>query len=329
MPTFLTTPKMSPELTERVEASVAGRPAGRAKMSPTVVAVLRFVGIAAVVGIVALLVVERRRAVDALEADRNALLSQLHESTAHVTAADKALLPRIEAWVGEHSGDYEGDIVDESLRGEGMTATLARPILYLRGPIGGFKSLQGLADMGQTTFRDAFVLCLFDPPAKATEKTLREAARAVLSDGERIKVAAHVERFHTARAGLPFLMPQWEERVRTVDDSRALAELRNRLKRVNLEDTVRALKARLFLVVMDEPKDGNGPTEIDGANRHYVRVVLLDLETNEVLLRQRKLVDPAWIPTNRRSEHANGINSCELGMEVRAAMTGSVVPARQ
>ena len=330
MGTFLTTPKMSPELAARVEASVTGRPVGKNKMSPKVVAVLRFVGIAGMIGIVVWLFVVRRRAADALEADRNALLAQLHEYTSQATDADRGILRRIETWVAEHSGAYEGDLVDDVLHGDTRSATLARPILYLRGPVEGFKTLQGLADMGQTTFRDAFVLCLFDPPSKATEKTLREAARAVLApNNDRNKATAHVERFHTARAGLPFFLPPWEESVRSVSDSRELAKMRNQLKRAALDDAIRAMKARLLLVAMDEPKEGNGPTEIDGANKHYVRVMLLDLDTDKVLLRQRKLVDPSWIPTDRRGEHSNGMNSCELGMEIRAAMAGTPAPARQ
>jgi hypothetical protein len=144
-----------------------------------------------------------------------------------------------------------------------------------------------------------------------------------------MKVAAHVTRFHTARVGLPFLMPKWEERVRVADNSRDLADLRSALTRVSLKESVHAMKARLLLVAMDEPKEGTGPTEIDGANRHYVRVALVDLETNKVLLQQRKLVDPAWIPNIRRGDYANGINSCELGIEVRAAMTGTAAPVKE
>jgi hypothetical protein len=236
---------------------------------------------------------------------------------------------RIEDWAGEHSGAYKGDVVDETLRGEGMSTTLARPMIYLRGPLEGFVSAKGIAEMLETTYRDAFVLCLLDPPSTSTEKTLREAARAVLSGGERMKVAAHVTRFHTARVGLPFLMPKWEERVRVADNSRDLADLRSALTRVSLKESVHAMKARLLLVAMDEPKEGTGPTEIDGANRHYVRVALVDLETNKVLLQQRKLVDPAWIPNIRRGDDASGINSCELGIEVRAAMTGTTAPAKE
>lgn len=329
MATFLTTPKMSPELAARVETAVTGRRAGRNKMSPMLISVLRLGGAAGMIGLIVWLVVMQRRTNAEFEADRNGLLAQLHEDSSKATDADKAIVSRIEAWAGKHTGAYEGDVVDDSLRGAGMSTLLARPIIYLRGPLEGFNSPKGIANMSDTTYRDAFVLCLFDPPSKATEKALREAARAALSGGERMKVAAHVTRFHTARAGLPFLMPQWEERVRAADNSRELADLRSALKRASLKEAVYAMKARFLLVAMDEPKDGTAPTEIDGANRHYVRVTLLDLETDKVLVQQRKLVDPAWIPTARRGEYTNAMNSCELGLEVRAAMMGTAPPTRE
>lgn len=329
MPTFLTTPKMSPELAARVETAVTGRQTGPSKLSTRLIAVLRFFGVAAVIGVVVWLVVVQREASAEFEADRNGLLAQLREDTSQATDADKAIVSRIEAWAGKHIGAYEGDVVDETLRGAGMSTTLARSIIYLRGSLDNFDSPKGIAEMGDTTYRDAFVLCLLDPPPKRTEKSLREAARAVLGGGERLKVAAHVTRFHTARIGVPFLMPQWEERVRTAKKTRDLADMRSTLNRVSLKESVHAMKARLLLAVMDEPRDGISPTEIDGANRHYVRVTLLDLENDKVLLRQRKLVDPAWIPSARRGDYANGINSCELGLEVRAAMMGTDPPVRE
>ena len=51
MPTFLTTPKMSPELAARVETAVTGRRASSNKVSPMLIALLRFFGVAAVIGV--------------------------------------------------------------------------------------------------------------------------------------------------------------------------------------------------------------------------------------------------------------------------------------
>lgn len=329
MGTYLTTPKMSPELAARVETAVTGRPADKNKMSPRLVAVLRLGGVVGLVGMVVWLLVVRRQANDAFEADRNGLIAQLHEDTSHATDADKALVTRVEDWAGANSGAYKGDVLDDAVRGANMSTTLARPIMYLRGPLEGFVSAKGLADMSDTTYRDAFVLCLFDPPPKRTEKALREAAKRVLVGGERMKVTEHVTRFHTAKRGMPFLLPKWEEKVRAAENSRDLGELRKSLNHASLKESVHAMKTRLLLAVMDEPKDGTGPTEIDGANRHYVRVALVDLETNKTLLQQRKLVDPDWIPYARRGEYANGMNSCELALEIRAVMMGTDPPARE
>jgi hypothetical protein len=298
-------------------------------MSPRATAIFRFGGFAGIVGLVVYLFVVQRHANNEFEADRNALLAQLHEDTSQATDADRAIVSRIETWAGKHAGPYEGDVVDESLKGAGMSTTLARPMIYLRGPIEGFGSAKGIAEMRDTTYRDAFVLCLFDPPPNRTEKLLRAAGRAVLLNTERMKVVAHVTRFHTARVGMSFLAPQWEARVQAAENTRALADLRASLIRVSLKESVHAMKARLLLVAMDEPKEGKAPTEIDGANRHYIRVTLLDLDTEKVLLQQRKLVDPEWIPYARRGDDANGINSCELGLEIRAAIMGIAAPARE
>jgi hypothetical protein len=95
-----------------------------------------------------------------------------------------------------------------------------------------------------------------------------------------------------------------------------------------MADAVRAATARMLLVAMDEPKQGNGPTEIDGACVHYVRVALVDLETDALLLRARQLVDPGWLSDQSRLQFSSGIISCELGLEVRAAVTGIPAPER-
>src|SRR5829696_4505196 len=100
---------MSPELAARVEAAVTGRPAGRSKASPKLTAVLRFGGVAAVIALVVWVALTRRQAIDELEADRKALLAQLHEDASRATDADKAIVSRIEAWAGKHTGAYEGD----------------------------------------------------------------------------------------------------------------------------------------------------------------------------------------------------------------------------
>jgi len=54
-----------------------------------------------------------------------------------------------------------------------------------------------------------------------------------------------------------------------------------------------------------------------------VRVELRELRTGKLLLRLRRHVDPGWISTNVRWEHANGINSCALGLDIREQVSGA------
>ncbi|MFO0762099.1 MAG: hypothetical protein U0359_37015 [Byssovorax sp.] len=321
MGTFLTTSKMSPALAARVEAAVTGRPAGRGKLSPRVTALLRVGAVAAVIAFAWSIVRARRTSIDELESDRRTLLAQIDEHASKVTPEDLSMPAQIEAWLGQHSGPYEGDLVADSVRDkDALAAVLHRPMVYVRGSLGGFASTRGIAEMGPSTFRDAFVLCLIDPPEKRAEKPLKDKARAALTGGDRVKAAAHVERLHAALAGVPFLSPAYKERVRDAEMKSELVRMNAELKLAPLADAARAMKARLLLAVMDEPKEDFGPTEIDGACKHHARVMLVDLDGDKVLLRQRKLLDPAWISADVRTDYASGINSCELALEVREAI---------
>jgi hypothetical protein len=85
----------------------------------------------------------------------------------------------------------------------------------------------------------------------------------------------------------------------------------------------------MLLMVMDESGDGKGPTELDGERPHDVRVALVDLASARMVLRLRRHVDPAWIGTAARSEHASGLDGCALAFDVReAARAPSAVVTR-
>lgn len=325
MATFLTTRKMSPALAARVEASVRGRPAGQNRASPKLVLLLRVLALGTVVTVVVGVVLMVRARGRALDGERAALVAEVRSYSARLGDKDRGMVPRVEAWVLAHAGDYEGDYVAPELRdARALAAAMARPTAYLRGPIESFQSSAGIASAAESSYRDAFVLCLFDPPATRTEKALLRAAAAAFVGGKHLETASQVERFHSALVAAPFFEPAWEEEVRAADRA-ALGRLRLAVKRAPLEEALRVLRASLLLTVMDEPKEGDGPTEVDGACRHLVRVAAVDLETEELLFRQRKLVDPAWISSDVRLEYAHGINSCELALELRAAL-GAATP---
>ena len=330
MGTFLVTPKMSPELAARVEASVRGRPIRvRSKASPGAVILWRTVTLVAIAGLVVWLVLLQRQQHDALDSGRRSLLEQVQRQSGALTERQRTIVVRSEALLARLAGPYEGDRVADELRSSpGLAEVLARPMIYVRGPIAGFASTVGLATLAEASYRDAFVLCLLDPPADRTEKTLRVRARAASAGGARVAAVAHVERLHSVLAGVPLLLTPWEDRVRQASDAKELAGLREDFLHAHLADAVRAAKARVLLVAMDEPKVGNGPTELDGACPHYARVTIVDLETDAPLLRARKLIDPGWISEDSRVQWSSGIIGCELALEVRADATGIPAPQR-
>lgn len=330
MGTFLTTPRMSPELAARVVASVTGKPVRlRHKASPRLVLLWRAVGLAVLGGLVVAALMMQRSHRDALDGVRQSLLSQLETHAAQLTEEHKTLIVRTQAMLAQLSGPYPGDLVADAIRGnEALSAALAQPLLYVRGPIAGFASTAGLAGLAEASSRDSFVLCLLDAPTERSEKALRSRARAALAGGARTAALAHVERLNSVLVGIPLLAPEWAERVRRASDAKELSDLRATLLKASLPDAVRAAKARYLLAVLDEAKDGNGPTELDGAYRHYARVVLIDLANDTPLLRARKLVDPDWIGETSRVGYASGIIGCELALEVRAEATGIPAPSR-
>jgi hypothetical protein len=320
--TFLTTSKMSPELVARVEQSVRGPTAGR-KLSPRTVALLRAGALLIVLGLAVWFILTRRRMNHELEADRASLLEAVRGESSQLDDAERSMVARANGWLGREDGDYQGDVVSPELRGEALPKTLARTMVYVRGPLGRFANEADILEVADASIVDAFVLCLLDPPAERSEKILRRRARAVFTGGDGVKAAAHVERFYSAILGLRVLAPEWENRVRAAETLREIATLRAELAAAPLDAAGRAARAELLLVVADEPTLG-GPTELDGASNHWIRATLIDLASGRVLLRLRKLVDPAWIHPDTRVEYASGINSCEAALAVRdeVAATG-------
>jgi hypothetical protein len=121
--------------------------------------------------------------------------------------------------------------------------------------------------------------------------------------------------------GAPFLSPEWDDHIRGAKTLRDLTHLRRELNAAPIDSAKSAMKARLLLVAMDEPKVGDGPTEIDGAYAHYVRVELVDLDTNETLLRARKFVDPGKL-SKETLDWASGAVSCQIGEALRDDIVG-------
>src|SRR5687767_3356179 len=279
MPTFLTTRRMSPALAARIEASVQGRrPGARTSSGPRLVSLLRLTVIAVIVGLTCWILLQRRRAQRELEQERAELIERVRRESAGLSPADRALVSRVEAWLARSAGAYAGDSVSAELRGAAAFASAARrPMVYVRGPLGNVASSAAVVESAAQSYKDAFVLCLLDPPAARTEKALLAKARAALAGDERMSPAGRVERLHDAIVGFPLLTPAWEERVTAAKTRHELKQLQTMLRRAPLAAAKRAAKAELLLFVLDEPGDGKGPTELDGERPHHVRVGLVEL----------------------------------------------------
>ncbi len=329
MPTLLVTKKMSPELAARVEASVAGKRAlPGARVAPRTRSLLRIVAFSTIVACGAWFALSLQRFKRDTESQRAALLAQWTDASRDVDPQELRMPTALHPFLLKLSGSYPEDLVADEMRLPGaFEATLARPTVYLRGPLSNFDSMSTVQESAQNSFVDAFVLCLQKPPPERKEKLLRAKARAALfADSEDMKRTAHVARLHDAFLGLPFLAPDWQDRVAQASSQEEIAKLKKRFDRAPLDAAKRALRAKLLLVVMDEPGDKSAPAELDGERPHAVRVGLVDLSTQKLLLRLRRQVDPSWISAAGRAEFAVGIDSCALAMDVHAATRKEPAP---
>jgi hypothetical protein len=323
MPSFLVTRRMSPELAARVQASVAGRRvAPGATFAPRSISLLRLTVFAAIVCALVGFVVVRRRADVQLERERAALLERVRRYSRALSPREKNTVLRVVPWLTRAAGPYAGDFVAPELQGPGALATeFTRPAVYVRGPIASFLGAGSIRERAAVSSKDAFVLCLVDPPAGKTEKLVRAKARASYG-AVHMRQTGHIQRLYDAFAGLPFAAPDWEAQVLAADRLH-FDKLRQNFERAPLEGAKRAAKAQRLLFVIDEPVLSNAPAELDGERPHHVRVGLVDLATGKPLLSLRRHVDPSWLSEATRAEYAGAIDSCVLALDVHSAVTSA------
>jgi hypothetical protein len=319
MPTLLTTSKMSPELVARIESSVSGRrvKAGDSSLPPLVKGILR-IGVVAIACFAVYSFVDvRRRESRQLEQDRSALLESLRAQTSSITADDQKADAKDDAWLSKLSGPWEGDL-DELGTKSALDALLSRGSVWVRGPIDGFTSPAKINATAAASGKDAFLLCLADPPASRMEKNVLGRVRIAYDNGTALEqpTSKH-RRLEDAKRGLPLLQPAFADRVRAAPDSIAVKALKKELDGASLDKTRDALRARVLVAVMDEPAQAGGITEMDGERVHDIRVFLVDLAADKVVFRTRKRVDPSEWGAVTRAQFASGLDGCALAFDVR------------
>jgi hypothetical protein len=314
---------MSPELARRVQASVNGRrttPGGR--RAPHVIVLVRLTVLVSAGLLAASVLYVRQRDARERESERASLATNAARRRAELTAEDQKTLARIEGSLVRAAGAYEGDLLSEGLHAPGALAALvSRGAVYVRGEQGGFKNAAGVADAAKSSTKDAFLLCLLDPPPTRAEKALLAKVRIAYSTrGELESASERVRPLADAVTGLPFLSGTFAERVRSASDVGELRRLQRAFDKAPLDAAIAAAKTRLLVFVLDEPSPLGGPVELDGEKAHTVRVGVVDLTNESTLLRLRKRVDPAWI-SPARADYARGLDSCALALDVHESLS--------
>ncbi|HET9955263.1 MAG TPA: hypothetical protein VFQ61_12200 [Polyangiaceae bacterium] len=324
MPTFLITRRMSPELAARVLASVRGqRAAPVARRSrPSTMAQLRLAAVLLVAALVTSIVIWRQRSHEHLEAARAELLAAVRRQANSLNPSQKGIAARAELWIARFTGRYEGDWVDPDLQTEEqLTQRLAQPLLYVKGPIDGFRDSPQIAETARNSFKDAFVACLVRPPEARSESALLARVRQVGSRGEQSETLGHVQRLHGALAGLPFLGDAWAKHIQTAPDTLEIDKLRRLFEKAPIESAKKAAQSSILLLALDEPGELTVPAELDGERPHAVRAALIDLDQGRWLLRVRRTVDPRKLSSENRATRASALDACGFALEVRQAVS--------
>ena len=308
MATFLVTAKMNPALRARVEKAVHGGRATSPLLMRRIISVARFALVLGLAFSIYSVVTNRRRDRRELDFAKAELVEAASKERASLSGHDLAAVPRVETWLGKlASTDFPETVADEIRAPGALQATLSAPVVYVRGPLDGFKDSAKVAQTAVVSAKDSLLVCLMDPPAARTEKAVLEKVRVAYAGGGALEEkTANVRRLHEANVGLPFLMTSWSERVQSAGERGEVIQMRRDFERAPIERAKAAAKSNLLLVAIDEPGDGTGPTELDGERPHFVRVALVDMRNGKILLGTRRRVDPSWISPAKKPTHASG-----------------------
>jgi|GEM_PF-574432 len=321
MPSFLTTKKMGPRLRERIQTSLSGRRTSkrRSRTGLLFVACLRAALLVALVVVAVNYLLEKRGQESKIEALRAELLRVHQGESADLGKTEKEVRLRAESAVAQALGEYEGDLVaGEAKDVELFSALLAKQGIYLRGRLKDFKAEGGLSRVASHSLKDGFLVCLLDPPAGIEEKALLERTYVAYRSGPALDSATPgYFRLQAALAFMPLLEDSWRDNVKRVQKLESLEHLMKTLKQAPLEQAKAAARAEYFLFLIDEEKQAGAASEFDGASKHFVRIHLVHLASQDTILRQRLLVDPSWISERSRHRYAQGLLACRLARELR------------
>jgi hypothetical protein len=315
---------MPPALAARVEASVTGTlgdgQAGRSRWKPASIALARGALAIAAVATVAGFVSLWRHSARERDGVRSALIERARGAGASLTADDRQVLGRIDAWLSQAADAYAGDLIEPEVKGRGnLAALLAGPTVYVRGTMNELGARAGIDAAAATSTKDPLIACLVDPPASRAEAVMLAKVRAAYA-GDPDGRTAHVTRLRDAQVGLPFLAPSWSEAVARSKSEGEMAIFRHQFEGAPIAAAVQAAKSRALVFAVDEPGEPGHAVELDGERAHMVRVEIVDIASGKVLLRLRRHVDPSGISATKRPMYASGLDGCGLALDVFEAV---------
>jgi len=324
MATFLTTKKMPRELRTRIEKSVRGDATEPgAALSARARGIARVVVVAIVIGLVWAFVVAKKRDRKSFDHDRAALADSLRARAAALTSNQRDALAHAETILMHFAGAYDGDVADPD-----ALASLAKPAMYVRGPIDAFTTTRRIAPAASSSRKDALLACLIAPPAGRSERAMLSSVQTAYAGGAALDAKTpNVLRLDDAEVALPFFEPSYAARVAAAETEGELAIYKREIDHAALDRGVRALAAEVLIVAMDEPPPAGGVTELDGEKPHDVRLAIVELASGKYSFRARKHVDPSGWSEAARAQWASGLDGCRFAEDVRAQMTGRVAPS--
>lgn len=312
MPTFLTTRKMHPELRDRIQRSVSGQTTSGRAERPELRALFRATLLLGIGTLAAFLLLSYREEVRELESARFELKTRLSALKRDLSPDDLELGARIEQLIAREAEVYLGDVQGDL---EGWAPIEPRSAIYVRLSLADAQSAERIEQRSLESRRDALLDCFLDPPRERDEASLLRRVRQVYS-GARPELSS-IHPVSSVFLSLVYLAPHFEAQVEAATSRRILSQLQSSLTEARLPRLMPALKSHILIVALDEPKEPGVPSEVDGASRHFMRLVVMDTRDSRVLLRARREVDPSWISEQVRFRYALGLDGCRFARDVR------------
>lgn len=323
MPTLLTNPRMHPALRARIVQSLHSDARSRAGgQSPLQGArMIRIILFFGVVGLSLALFVSFKKSRKEFRETRSSILARYRSETEHFDADYAKRLDTIDDFLRDIPETYEGDLVDESVKGTSsrLMALLDDPFVAVRGPLNAFKK----ESARRSTWRDGgpgpFVRCFLMPPDDVKESSLLRHLGKIY---EPSAFQARFVNLDDAFKGQAFVESDFEKRLRSASLMRELTGLEATLDTAPLAEARAFSTVRMFVYVLDEPKIPGVASDFDGEAEHFMRVGVVDSRSGRPLFRARRRVDPDWISEKSRLSYSRQLDSCRLAYDLRAELDG-------